>query len=172
VTIAAILLTGIASLAAFAGWILPRTALSAAAAALTLAGAALLAALDPEPVTDSVRGLFLVVACVLAVLGGGPMAVAVFSLVDGRAAAASGSLRTAGDVLRGGAWIGALERAAIFVCLAAGWPPGLAVLLALKGLGRYPELRVQEDSGAAERFIIGTLTSALWAVACAGLALA
>jgi hypothetical protein len=171
-TIAAILLTGVGSLAAFAGWVLPRPVLPAAAAALALAGAGLLTTLDPEPVSDTVRGLFVVVACVLAVLGGGPVTVGVFSLVDGRAAAAGRSLRSAGDVLRGGAWIGGLERAAVFVCLVAGWPAGLAVLLALKGLGRYPELRVQEDSGAAERFIIGTLTSALWAVACAGLALA
>ena len=76
-------------------------------------------------------------------------------------------MRRAGEVLRGGAWIGALERAAVFATLVAGWPEGLAVVLALKGLGRYPELRT-ETPGAAERFIIGTFTSVLWAVACAG----
>ena len=48
--------------------------------------------------------------------------------------------------------------------------PGLAIVLAVKGLGRYPELRSQEDTGAAERFIIGTFTSVLWAVACVGVA--
>ena len=51
----------------------------------------------------------------------------------------------------------------------AGWGPGLAIVLAVKGLGRYPELRNQEDTGAAERFIIGTFTSVLWAAACAGM---
>jgi hypothetical protein len=73
-------------------------------------------------------------------------------------------------VLRGGTWIGALERLAIFAALVAGWPEGLAVVLALKGLGRYPELRAAEDgvrTGAAERFIIGTFTSVLWACGCA-----
>jgi hypothetical protein len=42
------------------------------------------------------------------------------------------------------------------------------VLAAVKGLGRYAELRV---AAAAERFIIGTLVSALWAAACVGVAL-
>ena len=52
----------------------------------------------------------------------------------------------------------------------AGWPEGLAVVLGLKGIGRYPELRHGDSSGTAERFIIGTFTSVLWAVACAGVA--
>lgn len=71
-------------------------------------------------------------------------------------------------VLRGGVWIGALERAAVAACLLAGVAEGVAVVLAVKGLGRYPELRA---SGAAERFIIGTFTSLLWAGAAAGVAL-
>jgi hypothetical protein len=49
--------------------------------------------------------------------------------------------------------------------LLVGWPEGLAVVLAVKGLGRYPELR---RPGAAERFIIGTFTSVLWAAGAAG----
>lgn len=69
------------------------------------------------------------------------------------------------DTLRGGAWIGALERLAIVATLVTRWPEGLAVILAVKGLGRYPELR---RPAAAERFIIGTLASALWAIACVG----
>jgi hypothetical protein len=71
------------------------------------------------------------------------------------------------EILRGGAWIGALERAAIAGTLLAGWPEGLAVVLAVKGLGRYAELRAP---AAAERFIVGTLASGLWAVACVGIA--
>ena len=67
----------------------------------------------------------------------------------------------------GGAWIGALERAAVAGTLLAGWPEGLAVVLAVKGLGRYAELRAP---AAAERFIVGTLASGLWAVACVGIA--
>ena len=56
----------------------------------------------------------------------------------------------------------------MFATLVAGWPEGLALVLALKGLGRYPELRTQNVTGAAERFIIGTFTSALWAASAAG----
>ena len=45
------------------------------------------------------------------------------------------------------------------------WPEAIAIVLAVKGLGRYPELR---EPGAAEQFIIGTLASVLWAAAVAG----
>src|SRR5439155_1161950 len=58
-----------------------------------------------------------------------------------------------------------LERAAVAGTLLAGWPEGLAVLVAVKGLGRYAELKAP---AAAERFIIGTLASTLWAVGCVG----
>ncbi len=170
-TAAAILLAGVGCLAAFAGWVLPKPALPASAASAALAGAVLFALLDQEEVDAATRAVLLVVAGAFAVLGGGPVATAVFAVADRDTREGEGSLGSAGEVLRGGAWIGALERAAIYATLVAGWPSGLAVLLALKGLGRYPELRVQEDSGAAERFIIGTLASSLWAVACVGLAL-
>ncbi|GAA3217639.1 hypothetical protein ACFP63_13820 [Oerskovia jenensis] len=63
--------------------------------------------------------------------------------------------------LRGGTWIGILERLAITGCLLAGYPAGIAVVVAIKGLGRYPELR--EHPVGAERFLIGTLTSMIWA---------
>ena len=106
-----------------------------------------------------------VLAGILAVAGGGLVTTQVFSFVED-----TDRVREAGAVLRGGAWIGALERLAVYVALVAGWAPGLAIVLAVKGLGRYPELRNQEDTGVAERFIIGTFTSVLWAVACAGLA--
>lgn len=72
-------------------------------------------------------------------------------------------------LLRGGTLIGVFERVAVTVTLLVGWPEGLAVLLALKGLGRFPELRAAaEHEGASERFILGTLVSALTAAACAG----
>lgn len=75
-----------------------------------------------------------------------------------------------GGVLRGGVWIGALERVAIYASLLAGWPEGVAITLAVKGLARYPELQAGTSSGAAERFIIGTFVSCLVAAAGAGLA--
>lgn len=71
--------------------------------------------------------------------------------------------------LRGGLSIGVLERAAIAVCVLANFGGGLAVIVAAKGLARYPELR---HPGAAEQFIIGTFVSVLWATACAAVAVA
>ena len=68
-------------------------------------------------------------------------------------------------VLRGGAWIGYLERAAVTSTVLAGWPEGVALVLAVKGVGRYAELR---ETNAPEAFIIGTLVSMLWAAAAAG----
>lgn len=77
--------------------------------------------------------------------------------------------RAAEGLLRGGKWIGRLERLAVYACLLVGYPSGIAVVLAIKGLARYPELRVQTSTAAAEIFIIGTLVSVLWASGCAGL---
>ncbi|MFO7243316.1 MAG: hypothetical protein DIU73_000365 [Actinomycetes bacterium] len=76
-------------------------------------------------------------------------------------------------LLRGGTWIGRLERLAIALSILAGHPEAVAVVLAVKGLGRYPELRTEdaEDrSAATERFIVGTLASYLWAAIAGGLA--
>ena len=79
------------------------------------------------------------------------------------------------SVLRGGAWIGYLERGAVAATLLASFPEGLALVLAVKGVGRYPELRDAGSGGRAgadapEEFIIGTLASLLWAAAAAGTA--
>jgi hypothetical protein len=67
----------------------------------------------------------------------------------------------AAAVLRGGTWIGILERLAVTGCLLAGFPAGVAVVVAVKGLGRYPEIR--DNPGVSERFVIGTLASLVWA---------
>lgn len=64
--------------------------------------------------------------------------------------------------LRGGTWIGVLERLAVTGTLLAGEPGGVAVVVAIKGLGRYPELRGGDDAGVSERFVIGTLASLVW----------
>jgi hypothetical protein len=66
-------------------------------------------------------------------------------------------------ILRGGAWLGVLERLAITGSLLAGYPYGIAIVIAIKGLGRYPELRDQPV--ASERFVVGTLASLIWSVA-------
>lgn len=64
------------------------------------------------------------------------------------------------EVLRGGATIGYLERLALIGSVLAGQAAAIAIIVAIKGLGRFSEL---ETSEARERFIIGTLTSLTWA---------
>jgi hypothetical protein len=71
-------------------------------------------------------------------------------------------------ILRGGAIIGILERLAVCLAVLAGQPVAIAYVVAIKGLGRFAELK--ETPVAAERFIIGTLTSMLWAAGMAALA--
>jgi len=66
-------------------------------------------------------------------------------------------------VLRGGMWIGVLERLAVTGCILVGFTPGIAVVVAVKGLGRFPQLR--DDPAASERFVIGSLASLVWAAA-------
>ncbi len=151
--------------------LLARRIWAPASLALLLAAGATAATVGEEvAIGDGQTILVLSLGGLLAVTGGGPLTSLVFDLVDRRELPAD-SIQQAGHVLRGGAWIGALERLAIYATLVAGWPEGLAVVLALKGLGRYPELRAAEDgvrTGAAERFIIGTFASVLWACGCAG----
>ncbi|TDE92489.1 hypothetical protein EXU48_13095 [Occultella glacieicola] len=67
----------------------------------------------------------------------------------------------AAEQLRGGAWIGVLERLAITGSILVGYPAAIAVVVAVKGLGRFPE--IHGSVGVSERFIIGTLASYLWA---------
>ena len=164
-----VVLLALAALTALSGLLTGRSARVHAA----LASGLLVIALgiiwfgDLSALPDTSRRVVLLLAGVLAVAGGGLVTTQVFSLVDRRPGS---TVRQASEVLRGGAWIGALERLAVYAAVVVGWGPGLAIVLAVKGLGRYPELRNEEDTGAAERFIIGTFTSVLWAVACAGLA--
>jgi hypothetical protein len=77
------------------------------------------------------------------------------------AAPASGGGASATRILRGGAIIGVLERLAVCLAILAGQPVAIAYVVAIKGLGRFAELK--ETPVAAERFIIGTLASMLWA---------
>lgn len=121
---------------------------------------------------------------VAAAAGGSPMATGVLRLADPAAARAAEGMDlqrgsttlgatamrppvaatiSAPGLLRGGSTLGVLERVATFATLAAGAPEGIAVVLAIKGLGRFGELKVP---AAPERFMIGTFTSVLWACGC------
>lgn len=75
------------------------------------------------------------------------------------------------EKLPGGRWIGFLERLATYCCIVTGFSAGIGLILAVKGLGRYPELRTGENPRLGELFIIGTFSSILWAAGVAGLAL-
>jgi hypothetical protein len=68
------------------------------------------------------------------------------------------------EVLRGGLTIGVLERIGAAGTIIAGFPEGLAIVVAVKGVGRFTEL---ESPEARERFIIGTFASLIWACAAA-----
>jgi hypothetical protein len=163
-------LLGLAAVAAAPGWsrsgqvIWPPFSLLILLAALGVAGGA------PEiEIKDGGSAVLAFgLAGMLAVVGGGPVTAMLFRLVDRESAIHDDSIQGAAAVLRGGLWIGLLERVAVFVALVTGFPEGVAIALAVKGLGRYPELRAP---GAAERFIIGTFASVLWAGACAGVVL-
>lgn len=176
------------------------TWLAAAAVPIVLAGAAALFGLGGDPAGEGLLHVARAAAVVAAVTGGSVIATALLRVADRRTADLGSSVtrfsvtRSAGvaspgedgtdgdgvggdataavsdpETLRGGTSIGVLERVAVAVTLLAGWPEGLALVLGVKGLGRYPELR---RPAAAERFIIGTLASVLWAVATVGVVVA
>lgn len=79
---------------------------------------------------------------------------------------APGSEGVVREVLRGGTTIGYLERVAVALGIISGFPEAIAVVVALKGIGRFSELAAAE---ARERFIIGTLASLVWACIVAAL---
>ena len=94
------------------------------------------------------------------------MTICVLALAD--ASSRPDGPRVQRTILRGGTWIGALERLALTTAMVAGWPEALAAIVAVKAFARYPELKAGPTTGATERFIIGTFASVLWSLACAG----
>lgn len=144
-----------------------RLTLSAAAAL----GAAIIVATIPGPTTPIAIAIILGTLCLaLAAIGGGPAATTTLQLAmrDSAPAGAHGGILLENEgrreVLRGGLTIGILERIAVAGALLAGFPAGIAVVVAVKGVGRFTELNAAE---AQERFIIGTFVSLIWACAAA-----
>jgi hypothetical protein len=124
-----------------------------------------------------------IVALALSIAGGGPASQLVLALASGGGAVpgvhggivvaerTTAEERAEGvhptrEILRGGATIGYLERLATTATIMAGFPEAIAVIVAIKGVGRFTEL---EEPEARERFIIGTLTSLIWACAAAAI---
>lgn len=111
----------------------------------------------------------------LGVIGGNPVAVWVLGLasrgdIDGGAHGGilvkEKGARIRKEVLRGGTWIGYLERIAVVAGVVTLHFEVVAAVIAIKGLGRFSEL---DSAEARERFLIGTLVSMIWAAACAAL---
>lgn len=138
------------------------------------AGLVLLCLIVVIIVPQNVPTLFGVVLAVLgvavAVVGGDPMTRRILTIATRgqvREGTAGGILvfesRADADpqeVMRGGTVIGYLERLSVVMALVAGFPEAIAVVVAVKGIGRFSELA---SPAARERFIVGTLASLLWA---------
>jgi hypothetical protein len=126
----------------------------------------------PDPAFLSVLGISL---AALGVIGGYPITVWVLSRAETSDASEDGDhggIVVEGEspkspkreVLRGGWLIGYLERFAVIAAIVLGHWEIVAAVIAVKGLGRFSEL---DNAVARERFIIGTLTSLIWAGSCA-----
>lgn len=152
------------------------------ASAGALGVALLLASIPVGAAPTAFSVVIALAALVLAVIGGGPAAVLALQLATKDSVApgshggilvgseATPTVATSGpepaavhEVLRGGLTIGILERLAVAGAILAGFPEALAVVVAIKGVGRFTELASSE---ARERFIIGTFASLIWACAC------
>jgi hypothetical protein len=160
-----------------------NTILIAASAIVVLA--VLVVAISPVDVPGLVGLMIALLGTAIAVIGGNPITRRVLDIATRgtvREGIAGGILvpapATPGDegdpslaprtteVMRGGMVIGYLERTAVVVAIIAGFPEAIAVVVAVKGVGRFSELA---DAQSRERFIIGTLASLLWACALGGL---
>jgi hypothetical protein len=149
-----------------------------------LATALLIASVPTPPGPVAFTIVLGMLGLALAVIGGGPMAVLALSLAtknsvpqgshggilvengDGSGRDEAPPAPAVHEVLRGGLTIGILERLAVAGAILAGFPEAIAVVVAIKGVGRFTELSSAE---ARERFIIGTFASLIWACACAAL---
>ena len=65
--------------------------------------------------------------------------------------------------LRGGRWIGPLERLLLLLLASMGVHAAIAAVIAAKGVIRFPEISRDERGDKAEEFLIGSLAS--WALA-------
>jgi hypothetical protein len=167
---AVVLCVAAAAVLAVVAWRHPRRPLTLVTAGLT-ALTLLVAAFPATPAPAPVAALVTVGALVLAVAGGSPVTRHLLDRVDfDQAEGEHGGLLAADgrELLRGGEVIGLLERLAVAGAIVAGFPEALAVVIAIKGVGRFTEL---ETGAVRERFIVGTLVSWVWAAAAAGIVL-
>lgn len=148
-------------------------------------GAGVLALVFPltMPVPPVLPAIVALGLAALAVVGGNPLTVWVLGraskgdvdggthggiLVPATTPSGAASATKTREVLRGGTWIGYLERLAVVGAVVLGRFEIVAAVIAIKGLGRFSELDAPE---ARERFIIGTLVSMTWAATCGAIIL-
>ncbi|WP_232531643.1 hypothetical protein [Microbacterium halophytorum] len=111
--------------------------------------------------------LIAIAAFALSAGAGAPLTAGILKLAGGRRRPPEAEAPAPEEILRGGLWIGILERLAVTGCILLSYPAGIAVVVAIKGLGRFSALRDEPTGGVSERFLVGTLTSYLWAAAVA-----
>jgi hypothetical protein len=170
---AVLVIGGAAAAAVLSTWPRRHLLILPAAAVVALVLLFGLFGLVPEPPLHALGVLAGLGLAVIGVAGGSSVVVLILRAASATAVpGAHGGIMVDGkgatppprrEILRGGATIGYLERAAVIGCILAGQPGGVAVLVAIKGLGRFSEL---DNEFARERFLIGTLASFLWAGAC------
>ena len=135
---------------------------------VALGAAAAIFGLELLPPDPAYRTVLSVAIAMLGVIAGNPITQWVLSRAKTPAPAEHGGIvvedesgeKGEREVLRGGWLIGYLERLAIIAAVVLGRFEIVAAVIAVKGLGRFSEL---DNAAARERFIIGTLTSIIWA---------
>jgi len=170
------LATTLAALALALIAILARRPWLAVGSALPVAGIIVMSTVSPVVPSIGLAVALTTALLLLGVVAGSPIVALVLRLASHQpiALGTNGGIlvttppqKTQHEVLRGGATIGYLERFALVGSVLAGQVAAVAVVVAIKGLGRFSEL---ESAEARERFIIGTLASLAWAGTCAAAA--
>ena len=76
----------------------------------------------------------------------------------------SGKQEDSGSSMRGGRWIGPLERVLILLLASVEAPAAIAAIVAAKGVIRFPEISEDKAGQKAEEFLIGSFASWILAV--------
>ena len=76
----------------------------------------------------------------------------------------SGKQDESGSSMRGGRWIGPLERILILLLASVEAPAAIAAIVAAKGVIRFPEISQDKAGQKAEEFLIGSFASWILAV--------
>ena len=160
----ALVAVGVATALAVLAAALQREALALPIIAVPLGILALHASGELQPAAPWFVALFTIGLVALATAGGGPLVAFMFDVITYQERKRGKKPKTEPEMLRGGATIGYLERFGLIGAVLIGQPAAVAIIVAVKGLGRFTEL---DSAAARERFIVGTLGSLIWAATCA-----